>query len=39
MDVAITPPPEFGGEAGTPSPTNVYAVPGVREALEAAFAR
>ncbi len=39
MEVAVTPPPEAGGESGTPSPKNVYAVPGIREALEAAFAR
>jgi DNA repair protein RadA/Sms len=37
MDVAITPPPEAGGESGTPRPAQVHAVPGVREALEAVF--
>ncbi len=39
MGVAITPPPEAGGEAGASAPTNVYPVSGVREALETAFAR
>jgi DNA repair protein RadA/Sms len=38
-DVAVTPPVEVDGETGSPAPRHVHAVPGVREALEAAFAR
>ncbi|WP_217915074.1 DNA repair protein RadA [Miltoncostaea marina] len=38
-EVAVTPPVEVNGEAGSPSPRHVHAIPGVREALEVAFAR
>jgi len=37
MDAAITPPAEVEGEPGTPVPRSRHRVPGVREALEAAF--
>jgi DNA repair protein RadA/Sms len=37
MDAAITPPAEVEGEPGAPSPRACHHVPGVREALEAAF--
>jgi DNA repair protein RadA/Sms len=37
MDAAITPPAEVEGEPGTPAPAARHRVPGVREALEAAF--
>lgn len=38
-DVAVTPRVEVDGETGSPAPRHVHQVPGVREALEAAFAR
>ena len=37
MDAAITPPAEVEGEPGSPVPRARHRVPGVREALEAAF--
>lgn len=37
MDAAITPPAEVDGEPGSPAPRARHRVPGVREALEAAF--
>lgn len=37
MDAAITPPAEVEGEPGSPAPRSRHRVPGVREALEAAF--
>jgi DNA repair protein RadA/Sms len=37
MDAAITPPAEVDGEPGSPVPRARHRVPGVREALEAAF--
>ena len=39
MSAAVTPPAEPGGEGETAAPENLYAVPGVREALEVAFGR
>jgi len=39
MRAAVTPPAEPGGENDAPAPENLYAVPGVREALEVAFGR
>ena len=37
MDAAITPPAEVDAEPGSPAPRARHRVPGVREALEAAF--
>ena len=37
MDAAITPPAEVEGDPGAPAPRARHHVPGVREALEAAF--
>jgi hypothetical protein len=39
MDAAITPPAEVDAEPGSPVPRARHRVPGVREALEAAFQR
>jgi DNA repair protein RadA/Sms len=39
MDVAVMPPAQAGGDPGGPAPEFLRAVPGVREALEAAFGR
>jgi DNA repair protein RadA/Sms len=38
MDVAVMPPAPSGGDPASPAPQILRAVPGVREALEAAFA-
>jgi DNA repair protein RadA/Sms len=39
MEAAVMPPAQGGVEAGAPAPRFLREVPGVREALEVAFAR